>query len=913
MASDGSAAPWSLAIAGVSLAVGIWLGRRSNQVGAGEPLLDIEEPQSRPDGQEAVLLTSKVPLRDPGGSVVGMLGMYVDITRRKQLERDLERAKVDAEAASHAKSVFLANTSHEVRTPLNGVIGMLDLALDEPLPDRVCGRLGSARASAITLLGIINDVLDLTTLEADQLAVEPAEMPLRPLLAELLHTMQPPADQKGRSLSVHIDGPVPARIHSAPLRLRQCLLNLLGNAVKFTDQGRVALTVRVIHQDTAPEVVFEVGDTGIGISYTARATLFDSFSQAHGQRSVAAGGVGLGLSICARLVGQLGGRIEVASEEAKGSTFSVHLPVGLGAERAGRLDTGPLDQGIFIPPASPTIALAGRVLVAEDNPVNQEVARGLLERIGLDVEVVSDGQAALERLEDTTQPTVDILLTDIQMPRLDGLSLTRALRDRGATLPIVALTASAMRSDVQAAVDAGCSDHLRKPIDRALLAKSLAHWLHHSAPVSDAASAGHRMMGYVRVHRRVSRRTTPSPAVGDFMPPLFALLLAGSASAGSVQIFTGTSFPDGQPLDGTDGWVSGYSEDPWVGFDAGETGEWALPVTDDNGGSPGAGGAADNWLVQDTVSVGDGWLTAEVYTEDDDTVGVVLNQSAPDTYYAFVVFGFRGGPAEDGLTNGSNALGYSEGPRAVLYEVDGGTVTILAEQSGTSYQPFTIFKLGIGRNNNTVWGRIWEDRDDAWADATVLSATDTSPLPAGVAGLYTYDSGLGTEGLLTAFQTVRLYAYDTDDDGIFDDDDNCETVANPDQADADGDGIGSACDDDEGASDGGSDDGGSDGGSGDGGSDGGGSDGGSGDGGSDGGSGAGGSDTGSPTDTGGADPGNTPAEDTGAAVEWSSDGLSGSEYDSDAKATACGCSGTGSAMGGLLLTLGLLTARRRKE
>ena len=391
-------------------------------------------------------------------------------------------------------------------------------------------------------------------------------------------------------------------------------------------------------------------------------------------------------------------------------------------------------------------------------------------------------------------------------------------------------------------------------------------------------------------------------------------LLAAHAHAASVSVWTNPTYPDSTALDGTDQWRTGYAADPWVGLETDDFGAFALPITDDNGGTIGAGDAADNWLVNDGAVSAEGWLQAIAYSEDDDTVGIVINASAADTYYGMAVVGSDVGIG-DGSSHGSNPLGYSSAPWLVLYKVDGGTVTILDEVSGEGFPQGQFFKLALGVNDRQVWGRFWSDSEAAWADATVLVAGDGSPLPAGSAGLYAYDSGYEDDNLVTAFGDLELFAYDDDSDGILDDDDNCETVANADQADADGDGIGSACDDDEptggddGGDDGSGDDGGDDGSGDDGGDDGSGDDGSGDDGGSD--DGGGSEDGGAGDDGAGSDDGVDAGSDDG--VEWQAEGLSGSAGSGDGKVSACATAPASTAWTGLALALGLVGLRRRRS
>ena len=392
---------------------------------------------------------------------------------------------------------------------------------------------------------------------------------------------------------------------------------------------------------------------------------------------------------------------------------------------------------------------------------------------------------------------------------------------------------------------------------------------------------------------------------------LLISLLTLHAHAASVAIWSNPDFPDQVELDGRDQWVSGYGSDPWYGLESDDFGTFALPLTDDNGGSFGSGDAYDNWLVNEDAVTGQGWMTAVAYSEDDDTVGVVINLSSADTYYGLAVVG-GAGLAPDGLTYGLNPFGYTSGPLIVLYKVDNGTLTILDEVRSSGFPQGDFFKLGVGVNGRQVWGRYWSSADDAFGDGTVLVATDSTPLPEGASGFYAFDSGYGDSFQVTAFGTMDLYAYDDDADGVIDDEDNCETVANPDQADRDGDGIGAACDSDEGtADDGGGDDGGGDGG--DGGSDDGGD---GGDGGSDdgGGSDGGGEDGGDGDDAGsdGGDDGVDPDGDAG--IEYEAEGIAGGNANQDGKVSACSAVlGRSTGAGIVVALLGVLGLRRRRD
>lgn len=438
----------------------------------GEAILNIEEPILRADGLEGHLLTSKVPLHDASGEVVGMLGMYVDITERKRMEEDLRAAQAAAEQASHAKSVFLANTSHEVRTPLHGIIGMVDLVLDEPLSEEGRSRLVVARNSAKSLLGIINDVFDLTRLQAERLALDVEDFDLSSMLVELYHTLRPQAEARGLMYSVVVEGEVPKFFASDHIRLRQSITNLVGNAIKFTETGSVTLRVQVTTNDAQPALVFSVEDTGIGIPPEALPTLFEAFSQAHGVQSIRAGGAGLGLAISRRLVTMLGGSLTVESIVGRGTIFRIILPLPTTWESHAKIDHLSLDIRKVEWAQDELPPLDARVLLVEDNPVNQLVGESMLRALGIEVVVVSDGVEGLERL--STDSNFDIVLTDVHMPRMDGLEMTRVLRSQGWRRPIVAMSASVLRDEVASCIEAGCNIHLPKPVERAVLHDALS-------------------------------------------------------------------------------------------------------------------------------------------------------------------------------------------------------------------------------------------------------------------------------------------------------------------------------------------------------------------------------------------------------------------------------------------------------
>jgi len=379
-----------------------------------------------------------------------------------------------AELASIAKSQFLANMSHEIRTPMNGVIGMLELAMDEALPDGVRNCLNTAKTSGNALVSIINDILDISKIEAGKIDVEITDCSLNDLLCVINDLMGPKIANKGVDFKVVFDNPVPEQIRSDPARLRQCLINLVGNAAKFTESGHIHVRLCTRPGAQGADICFHVEDTGIGIPPGKQEDIFDAFNQAEDSTSRRYGGTGLGLSITSKLAELLGGSLSLTSEPGKGSVFSLVVPAGIDLESPSLITQLESRERSYKASDLIDIKLSGKVLVAEDDVVNQMVIQGILDKSALQVTLVNDGSAAVEK---ALAESFDLILMDIHMPNVNGLEATRTLREQGLTLPILALTASVLRQDVDQCLEAGCDGHLHKPIDREILFDTLERYL----------------------------------------------------------------------------------------------------------------------------------------------------------------------------------------------------------------------------------------------------------------------------------------------------------------------------------------------------------------------------------------------------------------------------------------------------
>ncbi|MCX7992519.1 MAG: response regulator [Fimbriimonadales bacterium] len=413
------------------------------------------------------------PIYDEQNKLLGYCSIHYDITEKVLHEQAVFRAKEEAERLAQARTEFLANTSHEIRTSMSGLLGMLNLLKETSLTDEQRDLLATADASAKQLLEVLNDILSLAKIEAGQVKLERTPTDLKRFVREVCETVRPQARLKGILLREEL--PIQRELYALvdTASLRQVLLNLLSNAIKFTDQGEVVVRVtgEEARDDKLIRLRFEVQDTGIGIASEKQAQIFEPFRQVHRSTPRKYNSTGLGLAICWKLVELMGGQMGLVSEVGKGATFWFELVLPVSEPPA----YVQLEQQIC---ASESTALTGlRVLVAEDNYVNQKVIRRTLERWGIEVEIAENGREVLEWL---SRAPFHLVLMDCQMPDMDGYEATRRIRAydhaRGLHMPIIALTANALESDREKCIACGMDDYLSKPIDPDLLWEKLAQW-----------------------------------------------------------------------------------------------------------------------------------------------------------------------------------------------------------------------------------------------------------------------------------------------------------------------------------------------------------------------------------------------------------------------------------------------------
>lgn len=446
------------------------------EVLAGMPKYNVEEPQLQADGKHATVLASKVPLLGAKGETIGVLGIYSDITELKNAEEELRLAKGRAEVANRAKSNFLATMSHELRTPMNAILGMAQILEARHLSPEQEECVTIIRQSSNNLLALINDILDFAKLEAGKLEIISQPFNLRVLLQETIFGMRHLVEDKNIKLIIKDDKDIPAELVGDSRRIQQVVINLLGNAIKFTEHGRIRLMAKCEEKkDRKIRVKIIVEDTGIGIPKRKQQQIFERFTQLESKYSRRFEGSGLGLAISKQLVEAMGGNISVNSKENKGSQFWFVVPFTLSSS----------EEAVLAPLGSKTVAThenvaniqGARILLVEDNRLNQKVAKIMLEELGCVVDIVDNGKLALNLFK---KAQYDLVFMDIGLPDMNGLEITRAMRARAGNskrTPIIAMTAHVLEEDKDNCFEAGADDVLTKPVMQLQLKAILQQWI----------------------------------------------------------------------------------------------------------------------------------------------------------------------------------------------------------------------------------------------------------------------------------------------------------------------------------------------------------------------------------------------------------------------------------------------------
>ncbi len=434
--------------------------------------ISYEAQRRKKDGTSFWTNTNLIPILDDDGEILQIASVSTDITDKKAREKELEQAKKRAEASEKTKEEFLANMSHEIRTPLNAILGFTELLLKTELNAAQLEHIKTIKVSGDNLLVIINDILDFSKIEAGKMELERIPFSLKELINATQAMLEPKAKEKNLKFKVAREGSFPDVLVGDPVRLSQILLNLLNNAIKFTDEGDVTLTTRQLaNSHNILTLGLEIKDTGIGIAEEKLPKIFESFTQAASDTTRKYGGTGLGITIVRRLVKLIGGSINVSSTLGSGTTFLLNLPYDIHEDQSlfDGLDTSE--------PEALSFDGSIHILLAEDNRINQRLAMEVLNGFGFTVDLAENGAQCVEKLK---TGTYNLVLMDIQMPEMDGYQATNAIRndpdEKISKLPIIAMTAHAMQEEVRKCMDSGMNDFIVKPFDQALLYQKILKW-----------------------------------------------------------------------------------------------------------------------------------------------------------------------------------------------------------------------------------------------------------------------------------------------------------------------------------------------------------------------------------------------------------------------------------------------------
>ncbi|MFK8080658.1 MAG: response regulator [Granulosicoccus sp.] len=423
------------------------------------------------------------PVRSKDGEIDRISIVAEEVTHRVQHEAHVEKMRIKAERANRSKSEFLANMSHEIRTPMTAILGFADLLSTQVSDSQSLQSIETIRRNGLYLIELLDDILDLSRIEANKFDLELAAISPVSIMEQIGELMQVRADQQAVSLSIEYVGDVPVTIKNDPTRLRQILVNIVGNAIKFTGKGCVTLSLSYL-DESEPGVQFTVTDTGIGMSQEQLTHIFEAFAQADSTISRRYGGSGLGLAICNRLVKRLGGHLSIESEPGVGTTVQVRFPVGLDGPVVLEPPNVNLPASMSTAAVDTSINLPFRILAVDDKHDVLMVVRRILEKAGADVSYAESGQKAMDLFDSTrlSSRPFDAVILDMHMPEVDGFEVVKRLRERGEILPVIALTADAMKGGREKCLQAGCTDYITKPIDRQLLLKTVhKHLAGHNA------------------------------------------------------------------------------------------------------------------------------------------------------------------------------------------------------------------------------------------------------------------------------------------------------------------------------------------------------------------------------------------------------------------------------------------------